>query len=330
MASDECFPFSQLPRYSQNFTYERSEKKKRGRNLKERFPIAKNWKTLAMNFPIKPQCFNIERKEEFFLPSACVCVVVVAMKCKRKTKPFSSNWESRSTWWNRKLTNTMTQLSIPSVEFVFGVVVLIKKHCACVGETAVWGEIFPPRFSFFTLKTVLNDWIHRPWQKPKNIFYHRMSSCWGWEGWKWCYGKSQKLEWMGVEGSEGWRSRGEASDGARRSNSFDKLSMTFTSPPQAQNYFCRQTNTSTHKSVPLPVVASWLRHHLWFLILSSVNRFSGLGTRIFLMRLSVNVSSLLHGVITVYLLSFQARYSLHPYDGWSHGSSSIKRNQERS
>lgn len=83
------------------------------------------------------------------------------------------------------------------------------------------------------------------------------------------------------------------------------------------------TNDNTAKmniSAALPVVISWLRHHLCCFIFSKVILFSGFGTRIFLMKLNVNVSSLLHGVI-VYLLSFQERNSLHPSDGWSHGSS---------
>lgn len=74
----------------------------------------------------------------------------------------------------------------------------------------------------------------------------------------------------------------------------------------------------------LPVVVSGIWHHLWILSLSIVRRFSGFGTRIFLMKLSDNVSSLLHGVIIVYLFSFHARYSLHPIVGSFQGSSEIR------
>lgn len=55
----------------------------------------------------------------------------------------------------------------------------------------------------------------------------------------------------------------------------------------------------------LPVVKTWLWHHLCCFIFSNVRRFSGFGTRILRMKLNVNVSNLVHGVIVVYLFSFQ-------------------------
>lgn len=67
MASDdECLPFSQLPRYSQNFTYE-------GTNF---LPIVnsaffgKSDNELS-NHQTKPQRFNIEKRGKF-LP-LCLC-----------------------------------------------------------------------------------------------------------------------------------------------------------------------------------------------------------------------------------------------------------------
>lgn len=62
-----------------------------------------------------------------------------------KENEIFPNWESRSTWWNRKLTNTSAHAShFPSLlcrQIAFGVVVLIISHCACVNSREIF---FPP------------------------------------------------------------------------------------------------------------------------------------------------------------------------------------------
>lgn len=137
MASDECFPFCQLPRCSQ--------KKSEGST----FPIAHrklenpNWQ---WTFQSNLNALTLKGESRMVV----CCDVFVSPWKENEIFP---NWESRSTWWNRKLTNTAVQSLRatfhpplqPTSFFLLGVVVLMASRCAC--DTS--GGLF--RFLFFSL-----------------------------------------------------------------------------------------------------------------------------------------------------------------------------------
>jgi hypothetical protein len=92
-----------------------------------------------------------------------------------------------------------------------------------------------------------------------------------------------------------------------------------------KKYEKKRNEISNHEFNRLPESWNCRLHHLWVNILSKVNRLAGLWFRILRKSASVSVSSLLHGVIDVYLFSFHDKYSAQPDDGWSHGSSETRR-----
>lgn len=85
MASDECFPFSQLPRYSQNFTYTKNPKETVFPSPKKQRKRREDWKTSTTGNELSIPNLNAialkgEGRKNVF--AACACMRQLLCRCR--------------------------------------------------------------------------------------------------------------------------------------------------------------------------------------------------------------------------------------------------------